>query len=365
MLDQTIPLWLKDEGTLQRGLPVYVQLKERLRTAILSRQLEPGVALPEERELAGLVSVSRGTVRRALELLAEEGLIVRHHGRRTTVSSTEHLPAVPMAVIFENGETLGDHDYLGQLVRGLAGRASALGVELLLRDFNARRTALNPAVHLFIMPTHPEIMRELARGGQRVISMDTQVDGVDSVVYNNVGLFAEATQRLIALGHRRIAYIDVHHERNEARIPNPNSLLRKAGYCAAMDEAGLPHLVTHQNLNPDALAAVLPKFFEEARPTAVAAFDDTAALGAYLAAQSLGLSVPRDLSIVTIRLKEHLPRGGLDVSGGVVSQSELSARAIDHALSMVNQRKPTSGEVVKIPWAWHAGSTLAEPSSGT
>ena len=60
--------------------PLYQQLQRALRDAIEKRVLGPDVALPAERELASLLDVSRITVRKAIEALAEEGLLVRRQG---------------------------------------------------------------------------------------------------------------------------------------------------------------------------------------------------------------------------------------------------------------------------------------------
>lgn len=57
--------------------PVYLQVAEQLREAILSGDLAPGEALPTERELAESFGVSRPSVREALRALQAQGLITR------------------------------------------------------------------------------------------------------------------------------------------------------------------------------------------------------------------------------------------------------------------------------------------------
>ena len=59
------------------ALPLYQQLQRRLREAIENRILGPDDALPPERDLAEELSVSRITVRKAIDGLVEEGLLVR------------------------------------------------------------------------------------------------------------------------------------------------------------------------------------------------------------------------------------------------------------------------------------------------
>ncbi|MES2114839.1 MAG: GntR family transcriptional regulator [Pseudomonadota bacterium] len=61
-------------------LPLYQQLQRALREAIRQRVLRPDDALPPERKLASDLAVSRLTVRKALDGLVAEGLLVRRPG---------------------------------------------------------------------------------------------------------------------------------------------------------------------------------------------------------------------------------------------------------------------------------------------
>lgn len=67
------------------GLPLYRQICQRLREAILSGELAEGTRLPTERALAGELGVNRTTVMNAYNELASEGLIEGHVGRGTLV----------------------------------------------------------------------------------------------------------------------------------------------------------------------------------------------------------------------------------------------------------------------------------------
>lgn len=67
-------------------IPLYHQLYEGLRSQILSGELEPGDMLPTENELLDRHGISRNTVRQALDLLVNDGLIVRERGRGTFVA---------------------------------------------------------------------------------------------------------------------------------------------------------------------------------------------------------------------------------------------------------------------------------------
>jgi GntR family transcriptional regulator len=77
-----------------------------LRQRILSGQIAPGSRLPAERDLCGLLKVSRITVRQALDILAEERLIVRRHGSGTYASDRPQR-VVPLGVDYAG--SLSEH----------------------------------------------------------------------------------------------------------------------------------------------------------------------------------------------------------------------------------------------------------------
>jgi len=73
------------------SVPLYKQLYERLRGAILAGQLERGARLPSTRQLASELGVSRNTTALAYEQLLLEGYLESRVGQGTAVA--RHLPA--------------------------------------------------------------------------------------------------------------------------------------------------------------------------------------------------------------------------------------------------------------------------------
>lgn len=71
--------------SLTSATPIYKQLAETIRARILSGELKSGDQLLSEAELCALYKVSRVTVRNAISILVEEGLLVREHGRGTFI----------------------------------------------------------------------------------------------------------------------------------------------------------------------------------------------------------------------------------------------------------------------------------------
>ncbi|MDI7862310.1 GntR family transcriptional regulator [Rhizobiaceae bacterium n13] len=65
--------------------PLYVKLRQTLEEAIRSGRLGQGDALPPERDLAEYANISRVTVRKAVDDLVKDGLLVRRQGSGTFV----------------------------------------------------------------------------------------------------------------------------------------------------------------------------------------------------------------------------------------------------------------------------------------
>jgi len=63
--------------------PLYQQIKALLVTGLEAGQWQPGQPIPSETELATRFGVSQGTVRKAIDEMAAENLLVRRQGKGT------------------------------------------------------------------------------------------------------------------------------------------------------------------------------------------------------------------------------------------------------------------------------------------
>lgn len=67
--------------------PIYMQLNDKIKCAILSGQLQPGEGIPSSREMASILHINPNTVARAYRLIKDEGLIESTKGRICKVIS--------------------------------------------------------------------------------------------------------------------------------------------------------------------------------------------------------------------------------------------------------------------------------------
>lgn len=91
----------------QSALPLYAQVKQRLQHEI-EAEMKAGDALPTEGDLEKRFGVSRITIRRALDELVSEGVIVRQQGRGTFVRQPRIAQELPQLISWsEQMRTLG------------------------------------------------------------------------------------------------------------------------------------------------------------------------------------------------------------------------------------------------------------------
>ena len=67
--------------------PLYDQIKILLTQSLIAGEWKPGEAIPSEMELAARYRVSQGTVRKAIDALAAESILVRRQGKGTYVAT--------------------------------------------------------------------------------------------------------------------------------------------------------------------------------------------------------------------------------------------------------------------------------------
>src|SRR5215831_15730380 len=66
--------------------PLFRQIRDRIAGAVLDGRLAPGSRLPSARSLAAQLSIARGTVETAYQLLAGEGYVIARGAAGTLVA---------------------------------------------------------------------------------------------------------------------------------------------------------------------------------------------------------------------------------------------------------------------------------------
>ncbi|EKF18605.1 GntR family transcriptional regulator [Nitratireductor pacificus] len=86
--------------------PLYMQVRQQLLDKLISGEWQPGTLLPSEQQLSVQMGVSQGTVRKALDALSADRIVVRHQGRGTFVA--EHDQRRTLFQFFKIADDKGD-----------------------------------------------------------------------------------------------------------------------------------------------------------------------------------------------------------------------------------------------------------------
>jgi DNA-binding LacI/PurR family transcriptional regulator len=318
------------------------------------------------RALRGLPGVSATTRERVQQTARALGYVPSPSAARLASGQTNTVAVVVpwvtrwffASVVQGAEEVLRDHGY-DLLLYNLAGSADARH-----RVFEAGRLTkrVDAVLVLSLQPTDAELAR-LEALGCPVTFVGANVPGWATVRIDDEQAARTATEHLIGLGRRRIAYVG---GPGVLDFTAPNA--REAGYRRSLLDAGLPHepglevdgaFTVGGGIEAGRLLLQRPD-----RPTAIFAASDEMAIGVLRAARQVNLRVPEDVSVVGI--DDHELASFFDlttVSQPVLEQGRLAARQVLDALAAADTEEGWHPAQVILPTRLlERGSTAPPPS---
>lgn len=291
--------------------PLPIQVREILDREMVDGVWPAGSRLPPERTLMERFGVSRKTVRAALELLEDEGRIIRHVGRGTFVlnarrihdaarTATAHVGIVFLKYTDPTQDPLttdlltGIHEVLQ--VEGCLSTTFGLSVQpgdhfaKLIDD--VRGTPLD--VILLLPESRLEAWEALhAHAPALQVGYAFTDRGWDYVGGDLFGGVEQVLVKLARLGHASVAYLTTEDEKHAARTTIP--ALKIAAFREALAK------VKGGRLKGRVIyAGRCEEFFDlPERPSALFTSQTNQAKAVLKLARERGLSVPRDFSLVS------------------------------------------------------------------
>ncbi|GGG17306.1 GntR family transcriptional regulator [Paenibacillus aceti] len=352
--------------------PMYEQIFEALRDQIISHKYELGERIPSEKELGEAYNVSRITSKKALDMLTQEGYIVRKPGRGSFVSeqldpeiiSKGNAAAVGVKSRRDNEKLIigvvmtdfGD-SYGTGLIYGMEEASRQHGSYLILRRSLGEPEKEQEAIQDFlelgvdgmiIFPAQGEYFNaeilKLVISQYPFVLLDRHLKGVSasSISSDNIAAAKHMVHYLFELGHTHIALMTT--------PPQDTSAIeeRIEGFIQAHAERGI---VVDQSLWMDHITATLPTAFVsknkekekenikvhlQVHPeiTALFAMEHNIAQLAYEAARELGLRIPEDLSIVCFDSPDYA--GGFLFTHMRQNQEEMGRLAFENVLKLIS-----------------------------
>ena len=107
--------------------PLYQQIKALILQSLQSGEWKPGESIPSEMDLAGRYRVSQGTVRKAIDELATDNLVVRRQGKGTFVAthSEQHVQFRFLKLVPDSGTPGSEGPAQREIIDCRRARASA------------------------------------------------------------------------------------------------------------------------------------------------------------------------------------------------------------------------------------------------
>ncbi|MFD0695864.1 GntR family transcriptional regulator [Paenibacillus sp. GCM10027628] len=349
--------------------PIYERIFESLRDEIIQRKYNVGERVPSEKELADAYQVSRITSKKALEMLAEEGLIVRKPGKGSFVaeggesllegmSSNERSRHTMIGLIMTDfGNTFGTEMIYG-MERASAEHDSFL---VLRRSFGipeneekAIRALLDLGVDgIIVLPAQGEFYNaeilKLVIQQFPLVLVDRHLKGVAaaSICSDHISAARTGTDYLLDLGHSQICLL----------TPPPMDTTavedRIEGFVRAHAERGV---IVDRSLWIDEITSTLPNSFHQPKIdqdismikehlrknpqiTALFAIEYNIALLAKAAVEQMGLNIPEDISIICFDSPPTTLGSGYRFTHLIQAEEEIGKLAVEHVLKLKRGEK--------------------------
>lgn len=297
-------------GSFPKSQPVFMSLAQQLRERIDAGAWPRGGRLPTEREMADTYSVGVNTVRRAIRSLAEDGIVTSRQGSGTyLVDRPVSRARASIGVVVPSMNY-----YFPPLLDGISRVADATGVELLfasseyddmlekrrIRDLvsaGVQGLLIAPTLHISDPRARLEELRSLPVPVVLIERLPPRSAPDDVLSYISTDVVAGAygaVRHLAERNRRRIGFL------GRSDTATADSVWE--GYSRAVHDFGLERIDAAIVRLGQWDAASFEDFAERARRhrlDALFCLGDREAIELLPRLQSTGISVPKDLAIVT------------------------------------------------------------------
>ena len=308
------------------------------------------------RALRGLPNVSASTRERIREIADELGYVASSSASGLASGRTMAMGLVAPSVsrwfyttVIEGVDSVLRHANYDMILYNLASRGGERE-RVFHRSILRKRTDALIAVGIDFTAEERE---QLLSVGHPMMMIGGPVRGIRHIGIAERAVARQATEHLIALGHRDIAHLGGDDDDGlNRRVP----VDRRLGFQDAMLAAGLPvrdEWLLSGRFSLTASRMVMNELFARPglRPTAVFASSDEMAIGTILAARDCGIAVPSELSVIGIDNHDLSESFGLTtIAQDPFEQGALGARILleDHAGTDLSRRTSIRADAVFV-----------------
>jgi DNA-binding LacI/PurR family transcriptional regulator len=270
---------------------LYHEIAENIRRRILSGDFKVGEALPGQREIAKDLSANRASVKRAIEVLQDEGLLECIPSVGTIVRKVPSERA-PVGYLVSN---LQDPFHL-DMIRTIDGLLHAYNSGLIVAEGTRARRLVDMGATRIIKAgqlectAHDDLVRTVYIGGAQ--------EGCRSVEADNEKGMRLISDHLHELGHRRIAFATTSIESLSRRPDVRFDLLQRMSRDDEERDYLRENCYAIGSYGEEECAGVVDAILRLRHPpTALVCTSDWLAIRIIQQAQLKGVSIPRELSV--------------------------------------------------------------------
>lgn len=335
---------------MDKATPKYLELVKWINDQIQEKKLIPGQKMYSENELKEMFGVSRQTVRHAISVLEQDGMIRRIQGSGTYINDSRlanlaKRMRVSVVTTYVDGyifprtiqgieNVLLEAGYSVQIAftNNQNGREKTILEDIISRDevagliVETTKSGLpNPNLHLY---------QEIRKRRIPVIFINSYYPQlkIPHVSINDHMAGWKMTKHMIAMGHRKIGGI--------FKLDDGQGRLRYSGYMDAMLDAGLEiddtRILWIDTEDVKHLDKLTMKIMDRLKDcTGVFCYNDEVAFSLVDIFKKAGMRVPQDISIVGVDDSDLAVLGDVAITSAPHPMENLGKKAAENLLRMI------------------------------
>lgn len=346
----------------------YKVIYEALKRAIEQKEYACDDLLPPESHFVTAYNVDRSTVRRALQLLVDEGYVEKRPGKGTVVTNggaqkttKPSAESKTVGFLLASGNAISEQFY-STLFCVMETELKQFGHSIVYATLHEDDQILDLISSLsldgvvFVSRSADKHIQAVISQGIPCVMINSTCPDMPSILSDNHQGAYLAGKHLLEMGHRDLLVLAGirSHISNQERL---------AGFRRAMMEGGISGetCLTAESWSWESGLQQVSAYLRETTtpPTAIFALNDRLAFGAMQAIHQLGLRVPQDISVMGYDNLNNMHRSLLSLSTIETHVDQMAQAAVASLFWQMNggRRLPTR---VILPVALVPGETVAK-----
>ncbi|MDQ0873864.1 DNA-binding LacI/PurR family transcriptional regulator [Paenibacillus sp. V4I3] len=275
---------------MEKSPLVKEKLIEQLRNQIQSLQTDQLVKIPSERDLAESFDASRVSVRAAIKILVNEGLLVQLRGKGTYI-----VPSVLLDTLYVlcSQDIKGNDPFYTNFLVEITNLAAKQAIKISMVNPEHPMESSIPSPLVIIGQIDDETLDELKASSGQLFSIQRYAhrDDIIQIYFDDYRIGSKAAKTLYDSGHRTFTLLGGPDKYDSSR-------LRKQGFLEYCQQQGVHVQVITEKMNWEGGRRAADTLLSVGLTDAIFAVNDWMAAGFIQGLRENGYQVPADVSVI-------------------------------------------------------------------